>query len=90
MLDDAIDRSAAMDATYELAVGLATRAALPGMVTGASRAGIDREWISSAEEDLSAAEEIFFRLGVKQAVINWSNQRTVGPLFAYREVSADS
>ena len=69
MLDDAIDRSAAMEATYELAVGLATRAAFSGMDTGASRVGFDREWKSSAEDNLSAAEKIFARLGVKQAVI---------------------
>ena len=77
-----------MDATYELALGLATRAAFSGMVTGAGGAGFDGAAISSAEDDLSAADEIFSRLGVKQAVINWSNQRTGVPLFAYQEVSA--
>jgi hypothetical protein len=84
MLDLAIERCAAMEATYELAVGLATRAAIStdhgvGGAGGAGRMGRSEP----ANKDGLRADEIFSRLGVKQAPITWSDRTSGGPLFAY-------
>ena len=83
MLDLAIDRCAAMEATYELAVGLATRAGLSRMPSEDGATGSERR-SESADKDRLRADEIFSRLGVKQAVVTWSDPAIGGPLFAYR------
>jgi class 3 adenylate cyclase/tetratricopeptide (TPR) repeat protein len=81
MLDLSIERCAAMGATYDLAVGLATRAALARTTRGGNGPGsVGRS--EPADKDASRADEIFSRLGVEQAVITWSNPATGRPLFA--------
>jgi class 3 adenylate cyclase/tetratricopeptide (TPR) repeat protein len=79
-LDEAVERSATLTAPYELALALATRAALR------QRGGAPDE--TAEDPDLHRAEEIFSNLGIQQAVITWSPQVAGGPLFARKADSA--
>jgi len=72
-LDEAIERSSALEAPYELALALATRAALER---------------ASQATDQRRAEAIFSDLGVRQAVITWSPRLAGGPVFARMPESA--
>ena len=58
------------------------------VVTNDPGAPSDRPAHGSAEEDLDRANEIFDRLGVKQAVITWSDKAIGEPVFARRPVAA--
>ena len=75
-LDAAVEKAAALDNPYELALALATRSVLRGngLIEGA--AGTD--------EDPERALEVFRKLGVREAVITWSSEVIGAPLFAYR------
>jgi tetratricopeptide (TPR) repeat protein len=86
-LEHAIERASALKSSYELALCLATRAAL-GLAGVGDGAGSDRPANEAAKEDLERANEIFDRLGVKQAVITWSDKVIGEPVFARRPVAA--
>ena len=86
-LDDAVERATALKAPYDLALCLATRAALD-LATEQDGSSGYRPAHERAAEDHVRAEEIFDRLGVKQAVITWSNKVTGEPVFA-RRAAAD-
>ena len=80
-LDEAVKQATALEAPYELALTLASRAALADRdladttaEAGSARASADRE----------RADAIFDRLGVSQAVITWSTRVQGGPIFARR------
>jgi hypothetical protein len=86
-LDDAIERATALKAPYDLALCLATRAALDLATEQDAPRGY-RPAHDRAAQDHDRAEEIFDGLGVKQAVITWSNKVTGEPVFA-RRVAAE-
>jgi class 3 adenylate cyclase/tetratricopeptide (TPR) repeat protein len=78
-LEHAIERATALKARYELALSLETRAVIDLTADGGGRPGGTGP---SADHDRAA--EIFDHLGVKQAVITWSDKVTGGPIFARR------
>jgi len=87
LLADAIDRSSSLEAPYELALALATRAALERLsAIGRSRPGEAGagEAGDEAGTDQRRADEIFSNLGVVEAVITWSSRVPDGPIFARR------
>jgi predicted ATPase/class 3 adenylate cyclase len=91
-LEHAIERATAMRAPYELALCLATRALL-NLATergGPCGDGHAQEGPAhnGAPRDHDRAEELFDRLGVKQAVITWSKKVTGEPIFARRVAPA--
>lgn len=67
-LDQAIERSAALNVPYELALGLATRAAL-GRISEDRHGRVTR---AGTAEDQERADALFCGLGVHRAVITWS------------------
>jgi len=82
-LDEAIQRATALEAPYELALCLATRAALDLATERGDRCDYGPTHDRTAA-DHDRADEIFDGLGVKQAVITWSNKVTGEPIFARR------
>lgn len=86
-LEHAIERATALQSPYELALCLATRAALDRAIERTGPTGY-RPAHRGAEEDRNRAVEIFDRLGVKQAIITWSDKVTGEPVFA-RQVTTE-
>jgi len=82
-LEHAIERATALQSPYELAICLATRAAVD-LTKEQTGLGGYRPENGGPAEDSERAAEIFDRLGVKQAVITWSNKVTGEPIFARR------
>ncbi|MDA8264482.1 MAG: hypothetical protein M0T79_03860, partial [Actinomycetota bacterium] len=81
LFEQAIGNATAIGASYELALCLYARAiscspASPARPAGAVPAS------GAAIADLRHAEEIFDRLGVRQAVITWSTAPTGAPIIA--------
>jgi len=87
LLEHAIGRATTLKAPYEIALCLATRAALDLASEGGGSSGYPPAQ-DRAAEDHARAEEIFDRLGVNQAVITWSSKVTGEPIFA-RRVAAE-
>ncbi len=83
-LEHAIERASALNSSYELALCLATKAALAFAGEGAGSAPP----ACAATEDVERANEIFDRLGVKQAVITWSDKVIGEPVFGRRPLAA--
>ena len=84
-LNEAIQRATALEAPYELALALSSKAMLDLLIDGAgpSLSG-DRNDHATAE--LDRAGTIFDSLGVSQAVITWSTQVPGGPIFARQQL----
>ncbi|HXY44679.1 MAG TPA: hypothetical protein VEH29_10865, partial [Acidimicrobiales bacterium] len=69
-LEEAIARATALEALYELALCLATKATIEGLRADGDTSSGSGE----AATDRARAEEIFDRLGVTRAVITWSTR----------------
>jgi class 3 adenylate cyclase/tetratricopeptide (TPR) repeat protein len=76
LLDEAIERAISMEAVYEAAIGLATRAALT------SHSG------DKSADDLVHAHEIFDRLGVTEVLISWCGAGEE-PIYAFARKPQD-
>jgi len=86
-LDQAVERATAMEAPYELALCLASRAALGRLTERAEGVeGVERRRPGTSPDrvttDQARAEAIFDQLGVTKAVITWSTEVPGGPIFA--------
>ncbi|MGC9961347.1 MAG: adenylate/guanylate cyclase domain-containing protein [Acidimicrobiales bacterium] len=90
-LDEAIERATALGAQYELALCLATAAAVRAAQSSGEQASGEQASGEQAsgerpsrepEADGARAEEIFDQLGVSRAVITWSKRLPGGPIFA--------
>ena len=78
-LDEAIERAAALDAPYELALCLAATAIADGLRKDRDASTELAGW---AAVNGARAADIFDRLGVTRAVITWSTRLQEGPIFA--------
>jgi class 3 adenylate cyclase/tetratricopeptide (TPR) repeat protein len=88
-LEVAVHRSTSLEAPYELALALASRAALAKIAGGEPSGGEDEgrsergeATAGEAATDQARAEEIFSSLGVTRALITWSVSVPGGPIFA--------
>jgi hypothetical protein len=80
-LDESICRARDAGADYELALALVSRVALRQLATGTE----DRDpWEGDTDAlgDLSSADEILNRLGVRRAVITWEPLLSGNPITA--------
>ncbi len=95
-LEEAVVRATSLQARYELAMALASRAELVRLTaarSGRPNPAPDRADRSDTAKnantaradptDRSRADEIFAQLGVRQAVITWAPGGEAGPLFAF-------
>ena len=75
-LEEAIERAAALDAPYELALCLATTAIVDGLRKDRDASAQLDGW---AAVNRARAGDIFDRLGVTRAVVTWSTRAQGGP-----------